>query len=108
MAKKKSKKGKKSTSKVSKKGKKDKKVKKGKSKKKVVKVKKKKKSEHQNHLKGMRKLDAKIVAQIRKNFKDGNGLSITKIWDIVKKKGYKVTYASVRNVCVRTTWDHVK
>lgn len=107
MAKKKTKSKKKTSTKKAtrdKKPKKSTKPKKSAKPKKGKKVKKKPKGLH--HLKGMRKLDAKIVASIRKNYRKGDGLSITKIWDIVKKKGFKVTYASVRNVCIRFTWKH--
>lgn len=61
-------------------------------------------SESKHHLKGMRKLDKKIVQAIRKNYKNGEGMTFTKIHGIVVDRGYAVTYASVRNVCLGITW----
>lgn len=65
-----------------------------------------KKNGPSNHLKGMRKLDLEIVEAIRRNFKGGNGLQVSKIHRIIMKKGYDVTYASVRNVALEITWKH--
>jgi len=67
-------------------------------------AKKSSKVENKNHLKGIRKLDEKIVDAIRKNAK--KGMKITRILEIVKDKGYDVTYASVRNVITGFTWKH--
>lgn len=64
-------------------------------------------TENRNYLKGNRTFTEPAVLKIRQLYAGGEGKTISEIHRIVVKKGFAVTYASVRNICQGTTWKYL-